>query len=89
MLHKYYIVMDYDDVAPRRDWLLSELSEKQRRQVSSERAIAFVAREVGAGVGRGGGLHEIGRIMGFSACKLTQYHGSCPHSVKKSHFHVL
>ena len=35
-----------DDVAPRGDWLLSELSEKQRRQVIGERAIAFVAREV-------------------------------------------
>ena len=38
-----------DDVAPRGDWLLNELSEKHRRQVIGERAIAFVAREVWSG----------------------------------------
>ncbi|KAI0211034.1 hypothetical protein LSAT2_004175 [Lamellibrachia satsuma] len=65
----------YDGIAPRGDWLLSKLSETQRRQVISDRAIAFVAREVGE-------LLEIGKIMGFSATRLEKYQGSHPNSVK-------
>ena len=64
-----------EDIAARGDWLLSELSETQRGQLISDRAIAFVSREVGD-------LHEIGKIMCFSASRLTQYQGSYPHSVK-------
>ena len=63
-----------DDIAPRGDWLLSELSEIQRQQVISERAIALVASEVGE--------LEIGKIMGFSTSKLKQYQGSPQNSVR-------
>ncbi|KAI0237388.1 hypothetical protein LSAT2_012096 [Lamellibrachia satsuma] len=64
-----------DDTARRGDWLLSELSETQRGQLISDRAIAFISSEVG-------NLPEIGKIMGFSADRLTQYQGSYPHCVK-------
>ncbi|KAI0233107.1 hypothetical protein LSAT2_016622, partial [Lamellibrachia satsuma] len=51
------------------------LKPTQCQQVISERAMAFVAREVGD-------LKDIGKTMGFSESKLQQFQGSCPFSVK-------
>ena len=59
------------DTPKRGDWL----KPTQRQRVITERAMAFVARDVGE-------LTEIGKIMGFSGSKLQQFQGSCPHSVK-------
>ena len=63
------------DTPVRGDWLFFEMSRTQRQQVISERAMAFVAREVGD-------LKDIGKTMGFSESKLQQFQGSCSFSVK-------
>ena len=55
--------------------LLNKLSETKRQQVISERAMAIVARPMGD-------IKDIGKAMGFSECKLQQFQGSCPFSVK-------
>ena len=68
-----------DDIAPRGDWLLSELSEKHRRQVISERTIPFVARGVGWGATQNRQNHGFQR-------QLTHKVPRFPH---KSGFHVF
>lgn len=55
-----------------RDWQLIELSAGQRKTVISERAMTFVAREVGD-------LMEVGKIVGFNEGRFRQFQSSCPH----------
>lgn len=55
-----------------RDWQLTELSAGQRKTVISERAMTFVAREVGD-------LMEVGKIVGFNEGRFRQFQGSSAH----------